>query len=103
MVLVRTLLAPPQIHGDPELLIEAHYGHGALVHHPEVVVLVETHGMAVSKTINAFADFPDELTGGIELQQLGGSVAVERAGGGSTRMIQHHDGAFGIHGNAENF
>src|SRR5215471_3709062 len=103
MMLVWTFLAASEVHRDPILRIESHDGHGALVHHPQVVIPVEPYGMGVSEAIHTLANLFYEFAGGLELQQLRGGIAVQRTRGGGSRVIQYDDRAFGIDGDAENF
>ena len=52
--------------------------------------------MSVTQAVDAVSHFSQELSGLVELQQLGGRVPIERAGGAAAGMVNHQDVALGV-------
>ena len=75
----------------------------AFVHHPQVVVLVEADPVPIAQSVNPLAELANQFAGGVELQKLRGGVSVKRAGSRAAGVIQHHNRAFGINGDAQHF
>ena len=74
---------------------------GALVDGPDVVVLVDAHGVGLGPGVEAFPDFAYELAFGTEFEQLRRRAAIGRTVG-AVRTREHEDVALGINGHARN-
>ena len=67
---VRSFQLAAEYHCDPAFGIELDDHVGSLVGHPDVVFLVDLHGMRIRPGVEIVADFAQELAVRVELQQL---------------------------------
>ncbi len=98
---VGTLGPPSKVERDVPSRIETHRGVDALVHHPEIVVLVVADAVTVPQSVHALADLAEELATRVELEQLRRRVTVDRAGRRAARMVQDRHMALRIYGHTE--
>src|SRR5258708_1271267 len=91
-------LLPAEDHNDAALGIELDNHVGAFVGDPDVVVLVDLHGVREGPGVEVVADFAEIFSVGGELEELRGARSISGAGAIATR--EDKDGAFGIHGHA---
>jgi hypothetical protein len=59
--------------------------------------------MRVAQPVHIAPYFTDELAGFVELQQLRGGIAVQRAGSAAAGMVHYQDVALGIHRHRQHF
>lgn len=67
---MRRFALPAKYPHDVTFLIELHDRVGPLVDRPDIVVLVDPHGVSVRPGIQTLADFAEELAARIELEPL---------------------------------
>jgi len=84
------------------LRIQLDDGHRRLIDDPQIVILVESHGVRVGQAVYAMGDFAHEITLFVVFENVRGGVAVDWAARrGCPRVVQNHDVPFGIHRNGK--
>ena len=88
-VLVGCFLFAAEHHDHTTLRIELDDHVGAFVRRPDVVLLIDAHGMRERPGVEVFADFANELAVLIELEKLSRGSRVRRAGRATARKDKH--------------
>src|SRR5713226_9063397 len=95
------LLFAAEDHDDAAFKVELDDHVGAFVGDPDVVVLVDFHGLGEGPGVEVVADLADEFSVGSKLEELRGAGCIGRAGAVAAR--EDEDVAFGIDGDASDF